>query len=336
MNDPPAATGDNYAVDSLGTLAVVAPGLLANDIDPDGDPLSAVLVSGPSHGQLTLAADGSMQYTPDEGYVGDDSFTYRVTDSLEQSGVATVSIEVLPLDPASEGGSGDDGGGEDEGTGDDGSGDNGPDDSQPDGANSPSLPPEGSQPSGLGHPPSQDPTDTTKTLTSADSDQDPAGENDESEDASAWIRKAGTIGANRRDVRQTPSPTTEEHGERGTPDTATEMDAIQREYGTLWKHLDAFQKDVTEAAEASEAFDSIVVGTSAVGVTGLTIGYVVWMLRAGTLLASVITSVPAWMSFDPLPVLDSFDEDRDDDEDDDGCLVSMVTRGNEKPSPEEE
>ena len=41
------------------TLASPPPGVLGNDTDPDGDALSAVLVSGPSNGTLTLNADGS-------------------------------------------------------------------------------------------------------------------------------------------------------------------------------------------------------------------------------------------------------------------------------------
>jgi len=52
----------------------------------------------------------------------------------------------------------------------------------------------------------------------------------------------------------------------------------------------------------------LAVGSAALGVTGLTVGYVVWLIRGGTLLATMISSLPAWMTFDPLPVLDSFEE----------------------------
>ena len=54
--------------------------MLANDTDVDGDALTAVLVTGPAHGTLTLNADGSFTYTPDANYNGADSFTYSAND----------------------------------------------------------------------------------------------------------------------------------------------------------------------------------------------------------------------------------------------------------------
>jgi hypothetical protein len=40
-------------------VVVAAPGVLGNDTDPDGDPLTASLVSAPGHGSVQLATDGS-------------------------------------------------------------------------------------------------------------------------------------------------------------------------------------------------------------------------------------------------------------------------------------
>ena len=59
--------------------------MLANDSDPDGDPLTAVLVTGPAHGTLTLNANGSFTYTPTANYTGPDSFIYRASDGANQS-----------------------------------------------------------------------------------------------------------------------------------------------------------------------------------------------------------------------------------------------------------
>ena len=97
VNDAPAAAADAYATDEDTALTVdVAGGVLANDTDPDGDPLTAVLVSGPANGTLALNADGSFTYTPTTGFSGSDSFVYKANDgSLESE--ATVTITVNPF-----------------------------------------------------------------------------------------------------------------------------------------------------------------------------------------------------------------------------------------------
>jgi VCBS repeat-containing protein len=73
---------------------VSAPGVLGNDSDPDDNTLSAVLASGPSHGTLTLNADGSFTYTPTTDYDGTDSFKYRATDGSLTSDSAEVTLTV--------------------------------------------------------------------------------------------------------------------------------------------------------------------------------------------------------------------------------------------------
>jgi large repetitive protein len=94
-NRAPVAVDDAYATDEGVALSVPAPGVLANDSDPDGDNLSAALVSGPANGSLALTSDGSFTYTPAAGFAGGDSFSYRAGDPAgAQSGVATVTITV--------------------------------------------------------------------------------------------------------------------------------------------------------------------------------------------------------------------------------------------------
>lgn len=93
-NQAPVASGDGYDVASGATLTIAAPGVLGNDSDAEGDPLAAVLASGPSSGSLTLNGDGSFSYTPDAGFAGTDSFAYRAFDGALYSNSATVSISV--------------------------------------------------------------------------------------------------------------------------------------------------------------------------------------------------------------------------------------------------
>src|SRR5439155_207306 len=72
----------------------------ANDSDVDGDTLSAVLVSQPTHGSLTLNSNGSFSYVPAANYNGSDSFTYKANDGQADSGIATVSITITVVKDA--------------------------------------------------------------------------------------------------------------------------------------------------------------------------------------------------------------------------------------------
>src|SRR5262249_57083701 len=59
-NDAPIAVNDSYTTAEDTTLNVAAPGVLANDSDVDGDALTAVLVSQPTHGTLTSTDEGRL------------------------------------------------------------------------------------------------------------------------------------------------------------------------------------------------------------------------------------------------------------------------------------
>ena len=73
----PVANDDHYSAIADQELDVnAANGVLANDTNADGNPLTSVLVAGPANGSLTLNSDGSFSYLPDSGFYGEDSFTY--------------------------------------------------------------------------------------------------------------------------------------------------------------------------------------------------------------------------------------------------------------------
>lgn len=94
VNDPPVAVDDSYNVLEDEVLVVPPLGVLANDIDVDGDVLTALLVTGPLNGHLSLDPNGSFIYTPDPDYNGGDAFTYRASDGEYTSNLATVTIIV--------------------------------------------------------------------------------------------------------------------------------------------------------------------------------------------------------------------------------------------------
>jgi uncharacterized repeat protein (TIGR01451 family) len=95
-NVPPVAVDDAYTLTGNTSLAVTAPGVLANDTDANNDPLTANLVAGPLIGSLSLQADGSFTYTPPIGYSGVVTFSYRANDGVADSNAATVTLTVTP------------------------------------------------------------------------------------------------------------------------------------------------------------------------------------------------------------------------------------------------
>jgi VCBS repeat-containing protein len=104
VTDPhtPIAAADSYTLGRNKTSSITLDvGVLANDTDTDDEPLTAALVSGqgPSHGTLTLNADGSFDYTPTAGYLGTDSFQYTASDGALTSSAATATITVVNSAP---------------------------------------------------------------------------------------------------------------------------------------------------------------------------------------------------------------------------------------------
>ncbi len=119
VNEAPVAVADAYTTAEDQVLTVsAANGVLKNDTDPDNvpgvhqDPMTATMVSGPSHGTLAFNADGSFVYTPNANYnsgydpdtkqlnPGPDSFVYTVSDGQLTSAPITVTLGVTPVDDA--------------------------------------------------------------------------------------------------------------------------------------------------------------------------------------------------------------------------------------------
>ena len=96
QNRPPVAAADVYSLHEDKVLRIsAAKGLLANDLDPDGDALTIARVEpGPDHGQLEWAADGSFTYTPEHNYAGKVQFQYVVKDAVGAEATAAVTLKV--------------------------------------------------------------------------------------------------------------------------------------------------------------------------------------------------------------------------------------------------
>ena len=99
-HDPIAVDDGPYPATEGQTLNVAAVnGVLANDSDPDDDPLTATTtpISGPDHGTLTLNTDGSFAYTHDGSENFTDAFVYEVTDGQGGAAQATAEISVTAV-----------------------------------------------------------------------------------------------------------------------------------------------------------------------------------------------------------------------------------------------
>lgn len=101
VNDAPVAVTDAYTTleETLLTI-IVKKGLIANDTDPDGDHLLALLEVSPVHGKLQFNLDGSFTYLPELNYTGADSFTYKLNDGNLDSNIATVNLTVRNVNDA--------------------------------------------------------------------------------------------------------------------------------------------------------------------------------------------------------------------------------------------
>lgn len=99
VNDAPLAQNDLYSIAPSGSLNITALGVLANDTDIEGSPLTASLVTAPSSGIFTLNPDGSFNYVPQTGFSGNVSFTYVASDGVSVSNTAIATISVTSNAP---------------------------------------------------------------------------------------------------------------------------------------------------------------------------------------------------------------------------------------------
>ena len=91
VNLPPVARAD-VATTTVNTATEI--NVLLNDSDANNDKLTVTSLSQPGFGQVVDNLDGTVIYTPNAGFIGDDSFNYRATDGIEQSFMASVNVTV--------------------------------------------------------------------------------------------------------------------------------------------------------------------------------------------------------------------------------------------------
>ncbi|NJR60790.1 MAG: cadherin-like domain-containing protein [Cyanobacteria bacterium CRU_2_1] len=105
VNTAPVAADDSYSTNAgtaltVGTTTDGANGVLANDTDAEGNPLTATVVTAPTNGSLTLNGNGSFVYVPNANFIGSDSFTYQANDGAANSNPATVRLVISSVTPS--------------------------------------------------------------------------------------------------------------------------------------------------------------------------------------------------------------------------------------------
>ena len=100
-------------------------------------------------------------------------------------------------------------------------------------------------------------------------------------------------------------------------------------YELMKNSLDAVKEEIGKEM----IMDRAVLGSAIATSVGLSAGYVVWMLKGGSLLASVLSSLPVWQLADPLAILVGKKEEEDDEEDD---SLKTIIEGSSGPDDEEQ
>jgi len=90
----PQTLDDSVTIDEDSTINI---NVLSNDINASIAGFTPVVVAAPQHGHLVVNADGTFSYTPDSNYSGTDSFSYTLSDGINQANIAQVSINVNPF-----------------------------------------------------------------------------------------------------------------------------------------------------------------------------------------------------------------------------------------------
>ncbi len=304
-----------------------APGVLANDSDVDGNPLTAQLLTTPAHGTLTWSATGEFTYTPFATFSGTDSFTYQVSDGSELSAPISVVIRVTPLaslPPAPPL-------------------DHGADTPTPTPLDPPLLEtdpevilPDESSPGTGGN-------ETTGGGAGAGQPRS----HSNSHDAVGPLPVVSsvpdhlplTVGflLDQKDINLTDGAQSKvvsvlrngpaESTERLAPTERNPLlptSQVQIGYEILSQNM----REISDSLSASMSLQRYMVGSATVSTGALTVGYVMWTLRSSSLLASLLSTMPVWRFFDPLPIV-QFGLAEDEDEKDES-LADLIDRSAER------
>jgi VCBS repeat-containing protein len=311
MNDAPVAGSDTVSVDDGSPVVISEDSLLANDSDVDGDALLVVNFTQPSDGALTQNANGDFAYTPAPGFSGVDSFTYTVADAsgAQDSVLVLVAVnppaeEIIPIGPSDPTPRPDEQPTADDDTETSIGQDSAAAADKDDGNTPPS--------DGLAEEGNQEPV-----AESVDSNADLAAGIPLLEDV---VQVATPLQDQNADLSgRTDGDVTVKQGEAVAPpkflyDTlqavTTAFDIEIPDFAVarinelpIWEALDAMKHEMG-ATEGDQQFGGIMVTQIGTGMSlALSAGIMSWILRGGALASALLSTMPMWQGFDPLPIL---------------------------------
>jgi hypothetical protein len=136
------------------------------------------------------------------------------------------------------------------------------------------------------------------------------------------------LAAQRYEYGPTPLPAEADPGpQRAEQQVRVANRSTARAYLNLLNSLNQVREEVV----GEIAFNQTMLGSAIVMSTGLSVGYVIWLVRGGMLLSSLLSSLPAWQLLDPLPILSRRKDD--DGTEDEESLESILKRKPEPPAP---
>ncbi|GAA5511071.1 DUF4347 domain-containing protein [Novipirellula caenicola] len=280
----------------------------SNAVDIDGDALTAVLVTPPASGSLTVDPSGQFVYTSDSGFTGTVSFQWKANDGASDSNVATVVINVLPaaipLPPPPSTTPEPDTRPEPEV--DDGNSDSENDadnDSESETANVSNVDMAGMQSEQEER--FSDTSETQNVIEFLQTDDEPSDNvavftvqstnqimiDAEGDEGGQYRTDASTL--NQR------TGTDAEFSELAIQPISVADYALLTRPGEMWDQLDNYQKQLDSQIQG----DLIVVGTAGAAASSFTVGIVAWALRSGFLVSGLLAHMPAWRAVDPLLIM---------------------------------
>ncbi len=357
VNDVPVAVGD--ADSATINTAITTTSVLVNDIMGDGTTsISGFDGTSANGGTVSYNGDGTFAYTPAADFLGADTFTYTISDSDGETSSATVTVTVNPGATGSPGPDPVDPDPVDPEPIDPGSGDPVEPVDETGGEETTATTAEATEEAEPADTALEtDSTDETTTPAVVDSSEDSdkttgSDAKDKSRADSAVAGQDPEISQSNNDDDIIPVDMTvaeksdsargferqvevQEIGEKESTSTtmlllARYLDHVnfldEMEYSSAISQLRDALDEFKGEAESEEQYYKTVIGSAIAVSTGLSVGYVVWLIRGGMLLSSMLFSMPAWQLADPLPLLAG---SRTDDEEDEETLETMI-RDSEK------